>query len=140
MSSHDRKLFIGGLANSTTEEILEGAFCQYGKIESVVVVREQDTQRSRGFGFVTFESEEDAKAALQAMNGQSIAGRQIRVSYEGTPSGRSDGAGSEESGRGRGRGDLGGGGYGGYGGGGYGGSGYGSVQSYGSGQRGGYGQ
>jgi len=74
-----RKLFVGGLAWATTDESLRKAFEEYGLIAEAKVVCERDSGRSRGFGFVTYESADDARTALEAMNGQEIDGRQIRV-------------------------------------------------------------
>ncbi|XP_063770412.1 cold-inducible RNA-binding protein B-like isoform X1 [Pseudophryne corroboree] len=148
MSSDEGKLFIGGLSFDTNERNLEESFCKYGGISEVVVVKDRETQRSRGFGFVTFENADDAKDAMQAMNGKSVDGRQIRVDQAGKSSGdrrggyrggSSGGRGFFRGGRGRGGSDRG------YGSsrfesrsGGYGGSG-GSRDYYGSGRsQGGY--
>ncbi|XP_068090094.1 cold-inducible RNA-binding protein B isoform X1 [Hyperolius riggenbachi] len=87
MSSDEGKLFIGGLSFNTDENNLEQVFGKYGQISEVVVVKDRETKRSRGFGFVTFESPEDAKDAMQAMNGKSVDGRQIRVDQAGKSSG-----------------------------------------------------
>nr|XP_033810454.1 cold-inducible RNA-binding protein-like isoform X2 [Geotrypetes seraphini] len=86
MSSDDGKLFIGGLNFTTDERNLEDAFCKYGQIAEVVVVKDRETQRSRGFGFVTYENPEDAKDAMMAMNGKTVDGRQIRVDQAGKSS------------------------------------------------------
>ncbi|XP_007896441.2 cold-inducible RNA-binding protein B-like [Callorhinchus milii] len=116
--SDEGKLFVGGLSFSTDEQSLEEVFSEYGQISEVRVIKDRDTQHSRGFGFITFENPDDAKDALLAMNGKSIDGRQIRVDQAEKKS---------SAGVGRGR-----------GGGGYG---YGGYQQYGSGGGGGgYGQ
>ncbi|PWY92768.1 RNA-binding domain-containing protein [Aspergillus heteromorphus CBS 117.55] len=73
------KLFIGGLAWHTTDETLRDGFQAYGTIEEAVVVKDHDTLRSRGFGFVRFANEGDADAAMNAMNNQEFDGRIIRV-------------------------------------------------------------
>ncbi|KAL2846959.1 hypothetical protein BJY01DRAFT_213012 [Aspergillus pseudoustus] len=73
------KLFIGGLAWHTTDDTLRDGFSQYGTIEEAVVVKDHDTLRSRGFGFVRFASETEAEAAMSAMNNQEFDGRIIRV-------------------------------------------------------------
>ncbi|KAG8594530.1 hypothetical protein GDO81_001236 [Engystomops pustulosus] len=86
-SSDEGKLFIGGLSFDTDEQNLEQVFSKYGTVCEVVVVKDRETQRSRGFGFVTFENPEDAKDAMQAMNGKSVDGRQIRVDQAGKSSG-----------------------------------------------------
>ncbi|KAJ8357720.1 hypothetical protein SKAU_G00205140 [Synaphobranchus kaupii] len=137
------KLFVGGLNFDTTEESLELAFSKYGNISKIDVIRDRETHRSRGFGFVTFENPDDAKDALDGMNGKSIDGRQIRVDEAGKSGSRSGGGGGyrggASSGRGGGffRGNRG--GRGGYGGGerSYGSDrSYGGDRSYGSGDRG----
>ncbi|XP_073542232.1 cold-inducible RNA-binding protein B-like isoform X1 [Phyllobates terribilis] len=116
MSSDEGKLFIGGLSFDTDEQSLEQVFGKYGQIAEVVVVKDRETKRSRGFGFVTFESPDDAKDAMQAMNGKSVDGRQIRVDQAGKSSGdrrggyrggSSGGRGFFRGGRGRGGGDRG---------------------------------
>ncbi|XP_077332171.1 cold-inducible RNA-binding protein-like isoform X3 [Lithobates pipiens] len=120
MSSDEGKLFVGGLSFDTNEQSLEDVFDKYGRISEVVVVKDRETKRSRGFGFVTFENAEDAKDAMQAMNGKSVDGRQIRVDQAGKSSGDRRGGyrgGSSGGGRGYFRGGRGrGGGGGGYGG------------------------
>ncbi|XP_053558782.1 cold-inducible RNA-binding protein B isoform X2 [Bombina bombina] len=85
--SDEGKLFIGGLSFDTNEQNIEQVFCKYGQIQEVVVVKDRETKRSRGFGFVTFENPEDAKDAMAAMNGKSVDGRQIRVDQAGKSSG-----------------------------------------------------
>ena len=66
------KLFVGGLAWKTRTDGLRRAFSSFGSIEDAVVVMERDSDRSRGFGFVTFESAEAAEAAIEAMNGAEL--------------------------------------------------------------------
>ncbi|EKV04163.1 Nucleotide-binding, alpha-beta plait [Penicillium digitatum] len=128
------KLFIGGLSWNTDDNSLRQRFEEFGVVEDATVVKDRDTGRSRGFGFVRFSTDEEATAAMNAMNNQEFDGRQIRVDK------------ATERAAGGGRGGFGGGGYrggnGGYGGGqgGYGGGqgGYGGGQGYG-GQQGGQG-
>ena len=75
-----KRLFVGNLSFNTTEGTLESLFAQDGrKVESVSVVQDRDTGRSRGFAFVEMGSDDDAKAAISAMNGQEVDGRQMRV-------------------------------------------------------------
>ncbi|KAM8962098.1 cold-inducible RNA-binding protein [Pelodytes ibericus] len=151
--SDDGKLFVGGLSFDTDEQNLEQVFGKYGQISEVVVVKDRETKRSRGFGFVTYENPDDAKDAMMAMNGKSVDGRQIRVDQAGKSSGgdrRGGYRGGSSGGRGffRGGRGRGGGGDRGYGGssrfdsrsGGYGGGSGGSRDYYGSGRsQGGYG-
>lgn len=77
----NRKLFVGGLPWATTDEGLRKAFEEFGSIEEANVVRERDTGRSRGFGFVIFEDDDSAKTAQESMHGQEIDGRQVRVDF-----------------------------------------------------------
>ncbi|KAJ3599485.1 hypothetical protein NHX12_033446 [Muraenolepis orangiensis] len=88
------KLFVGGLCFNTDEEGLKESFSKYGHIVKADVVRDRETQKSRGFGFVTFENPDDAKEALAAMDGKSVDGKPIRVDHAGKPSGRSGGGGA----------------------------------------------
>jgi len=129
------KLFIGGLAWHTDENALRQKFEEFGAVEEAVVVKDRDTGRSRGFGFVRYGQEADAEAAITAMNNIEFDGRTIRVD-------KASERGSGGGGGGFNRGGGGGGGYqrGGYsgGGGGYGGRDGGSG-GYGGGQGGGYG-
>ena len=73
------KLFIGGLAWSTTEDGLRNAFEQFGELREAVVVTDRETGRSRGFGFVTFGSASDAQSAIDEMNGTTLDGRTLVV-------------------------------------------------------------
>ncbi|KAJ8277312.1 hypothetical protein GJAV_G00073850, partial [Gymnothorax javanicus] len=98
--SDEGKLFVGGLSFDTTEDSLEQAFAKYGSISKVDVIRDRETNRSRGFGFVTFENPDDAKDAMSAMNGKSIDGRAIRVDEAGKSGGRSGGFRGGSGGRG----------------------------------------
>ncbi|XP_070774557.1 cold inducible RNA binding protein a isoform X1 [Enoplosus armatus] len=81
--SDEGKLFIGGLSFDTSEDTLASAFGKYGTIEKVDVIRDKETGRSRGFGFVKYENSEDAKDALSAMHGKVLDGRTIRVDEAG---------------------------------------------------------
>ena len=73
------KLFVGGLAWATTDGSLRTAFEKFGDLDEAFVVKDRETGRSRGFGFVTFKGPEDAKKALEAMNGAQLDGRTVRV-------------------------------------------------------------
>lgn len=74
-----KKLFVGGLSWGTTDEDLRKAFASYGEITESKVITDRDTGRSRGFGFVTFVRDEDAKTAISKMHGTSLDGRTITV-------------------------------------------------------------
>lgn len=117
------KLFIGGLAWHTDDQALRQKFEEFGNVEEAVVVKDRDTGRSRGFGFVRFSQDSEADTAMQNMNNVEFDGRTIRVDKASDRTGGGGGGGGR------------GGGYGGYRGGG---SGYGQG-GYGGGGRGGYG-
>ncbi|OLD40163.1 MAG: hypothetical protein AUI57_00715 [Candidatus Rokubacteria bacterium 13_1_40CM_2_68_8] len=74
-----QKLFIGGLAFSTSNERLREVFAQVGAVESAAVVMDRDTGRSRGFGFVEMATAEEADAAVKKFNGQELDGRTLKV-------------------------------------------------------------
>lgn len=74
-----KKLFVGGLAWATTDDTLHAAFAPFGEIIEAKVICERQTGRSRGFGFVTFVNDTDADAAREALHGQTIDGRTIRI-------------------------------------------------------------
>jgi len=75
------KLFVGGLSYGTDDQSLKDAFNSYGNVTEVKVIIDRESGRSRGFGFVNFDSEESAGSALSSMDGQELHGRNIRVSY-----------------------------------------------------------
>ncbi|SPN97189.1 related to glycine-rich RNA-binding protein [Cephalotrichum gorgonifer] len=92
------KLFIGGLAWHTEEVTLRQKFEEFGPVEEAVVVKDRDTGRSRGFGFVRYTQEPDAQKAIDAMNNVEFDGRTIRVdkasdSGPRAPGGRGGGGG-----------------------------------------------
>jgi RNA recognition motif-containing protein len=73
------KLFVGGLPFATTDDELKEAFAAHGAVASATVVRDRDSGRSKGFGFVEFESDDEGKAAQSALNGSELGGRTITV-------------------------------------------------------------
>lgn len=73
------KLFVGGLPFATTDEELQELFAAHGTVASAVVVKDRETGRSKGFGFVEFENDEEGKAAEKALNGNDLGGRSITV-------------------------------------------------------------
>ena len=104
------KLFCGGLAWATTDDSLRSAFAQYGDVTDAKVIMDRETGRSRGFGFVTFSDPSAAQTARDAMDGQDLDGRTLRVDMAQE---RSRGGGGGGGGRGGYGGGGGGGGYGG---------------------------
>jgi RNA recognition motif-containing protein len=115
------KLYVGNLNYNTTSSELEQMFAPHGTVQSAEVISDRDTGRSKGFGFVQMGSDEEAQAAIAAMNGQEIGGRTLTVNEAKPREDRPRGGGGG-GGRG-GRGGFGGGGGGGGGRGGYGGGG-----------------
>lgn len=84
------KLFVGGLPFSTTDDELQQAFAAHGTVASAKVITDRDTGRSKGFGFVEFENEEEGKKAEAAMNGKDFGGRSITVNEARPMKPRSD--------------------------------------------------
>ena len=74
-----KKLFVGNLAYAVTEDDLRALFAQAGTCESVSIVIDRDTGQSRGFGFVTMGSAEDAERAKKQLDGTELKGRRLRV-------------------------------------------------------------
>jgi cold-inducible RNA-binding protein len=74
-----KKLFVGGLSWGTTDDGLHGAFSQFGEIVEAKVITDRETGRSRGFGFVTFSSDDSATKAISEMDGVELEGRTIKV-------------------------------------------------------------
>lgn len=79
-----KKLFVGNLAYALTDDQLSQIFSAYGKVASVNIIKDRFSQRSKGFGFVEFETEEEATAAMQALDGSDQEGRKMVVK-EATP-------------------------------------------------------
>ena len=75
-----RKLYVGNLPYSATEQSLREAFATSGTVDSVSLITDRDTGQSKGFAFVEMSTDAEAQAATQAMNGASLDGRQIKVS------------------------------------------------------------
>ncbi|KAM7197619.1 glycine-rich RNA-binding protein 4 [Naviculisporaceae sp. PSN 640] len=96
------KLFIGGLAWHTEEATLREKFEQFGAVEEAVVVKDRDTGRSRGFGFVRYTNDEDAQKAINSMNNVEFDGRTIRVDKASDNGPRGGGRGGGSGGFGRG--------------------------------------
>ena len=98
-----KKLYVGNLPFSITEQQMKDLFSAYGEITEATVVTDKYTGRSRGFGFVTLSDDEAAAKAITEMNGKDIEGRQIVVN-EAKPMGDRPAGGGGFRGRGGGRG------------------------------------
>lgn len=75
----NKKLYVGSLPFSTTEEELQELFSAFGPITSVRIVTDKFTGMSKGFGFVEMESEDDARKAIEGLNGSNLNGRTLIV-------------------------------------------------------------
>jgi RNA recognition motif-containing protein len=74
-----RRLYVGNLAWTVTDQDLQDAFAEAGKVENSQVIMDRATNRSRGFGFVEMATDEAADTAIKRLNGREIKGRPIRV-------------------------------------------------------------
>ncbi len=113
-----KKLYVGNLSYDMSQDDLRAMFEEHGTVDSAQIIMDRETGRSKGFGFVEMASEDEAQAAISALNGKQAGGRTLTVN-EARPREDRGGGGGRGGGRG-GYGGGGGGGRGGYGGGGYG--------------------
>ncbi len=74
-----KKLYVGNLSYDTTSDSLGKAFSAYGKVDSSEVISDRMTGRSKGFGFVEMGTDQEAQAAIAALNGQDLDGRTVTV-------------------------------------------------------------
>jgi RNA recognition motif-containing protein len=91
----NKKLYVGGLPYSVTDEQLREIFGAHGTVESATVITDKFTDRSRGFGFVEMSTQEEAEKAIAALNGSQLGGRSLTVNVSKP---------REDNGRGGGRG------------------------------------
>jgi RNA recognition motif-containing protein len=114
-----KKLYVGNLSYNVDKSNLEQMFAPHGTVVSAQVITDRDSGRSKGFGFVEMGSDQEAQAAIAALNGKNLEGRNLTVNEARPQEGRSGGGGGgRRPGGGGGYGGGGGGGGGGYGGGG----------------------
>ena len=73
------RLYVGNLSYGTNDAMLTTAFSEFGTVDEAVVIMDRDTGRSKGFGFVTMNNDEEAKAALAALDGKDLDGRNVKV-------------------------------------------------------------
>jgi RNA recognition motif-containing protein len=73
------KLFVGNLSYQTTDEGLRALFAAHGQVDEVAIIHDRDTGRPRGFAFVTMPNDDEAQAAMDAINGSQFDGRQLNV-------------------------------------------------------------
>ncbi len=74
-----RKLYVGNLPYSATEQTLHETFGQFGTVDSANMITDRDTGQSKGFGFVEMSSNSEAQKAIQELNGSTLDGREIKV-------------------------------------------------------------
>lgn len=74
-----KKIHVGNLSYSTTEETLRNQFSQFGEVETVTIIMDKITNRSKGFGFVEMTDDEAARDAISTLNQKDIDGRKVRV-------------------------------------------------------------
>ena len=91
-------IYVGNLAFGTTEDELQSAFEEFGRVSSVNIIKDRETGRSRGFGFVEMPDGQEAKQAIEGLNLTSIGGRNVTVNEARPKSDRPRGGGG---GRGR---------------------------------------
>ncbi len=96
----NKKLYVGGLPYSITDQQLEELFAAHGTVESAKVITDKFTDRSRGFGFVEMSSQQEAEAAIAALNGTELEGRTLTVNIakarEDRPHGGGRGGGNRD--------------------------------------------
>ena len=93
-----QKMYVGNLSFQTTEGDLDNLFAQVGEVESVRIITDRDTGRSRGFGFVEM-SEENAEKAISQFNGKELDGRELTVNEARPQTNRNSGGGGRGGGR-----------------------------------------
>lgn len=110
-----KKLFVGNLSFDTTKDTVESIFSEHGTLTDVALITDRMSGRSKGIAFVTYETEEQAKAAIEALNGFELDGREIIVNVARPRAPRDDrggfnrGGGNDRRGGGNSRGGFGGG-------------------------------
>jgi len=97
-----KKLYVGGLPYSVTDSELQRMFEPHGTVRSAQVIMDRDTGRSKGFGFVEMPNDQEAQAAIAALNGQMVGGRSLTVNEARPREDRGGGRGGSGGGGGRG--------------------------------------
>jgi cold-inducible RNA-binding protein len=94
-----KKMYVGNIPYSATEEDLRRLFSEYGEVESLKIIQDQFTGRSKGFGFIEMVNEEDAKKAIATLNGKDFNGKSLTVA-EAKPQQKQQGFNTRTSGYG----------------------------------------
>ena len=101
-------IYVGNLSNEVTEEDLQQAFEAFGEVESVKIIKDKYTNRSKGFGFVEMASKAEGQSAIDGLNGKELKGKALNVNAA-RPRTERRGYGADRGGQGGGRGGYGGG-------------------------------
>ena len=96
MEENNKRLFVGGIAYKTSEEDLTAAFAQAGTVVSARIIKERETGRSKGFGFVEMATAAEAEAAIDMWNGKDMDGRELIVNIARAEERRPSNGGSSE--------------------------------------------
>ena len=86
------KIFVGNLSFQSTDETIRALFAEHGQVDEVALITDRDTGRPRGFGFINMPNDEEAQAAIDAVNGRDVDGRTLNVN-EARPRERGGGGG-----------------------------------------------
>ncbi len=73
------QIYIGNMSYNTSEDAVKALFSEFGEVEAVNLIADRDTGRAKGFGFVTMNNDEAAKAAIEALNEKEYDGRTLRI-------------------------------------------------------------
>ncbi len=73
------QIYVGNMSYQMTEESLGAVFAEYGEVGSVKIITDRETGRAKGFGFITMNDDNEAKAAIEALNDKELDGRTLRV-------------------------------------------------------------
>ena len=87
------KLYVGNLSFKTTSEDLEKVFGEIGTVESINIIEDRETGRSRGFAFIEMSSKEEGESAISILNGKEISGRELLVNEAKPRENRASGGG-----------------------------------------------
>jgi len=98
-----KRLYVGGLSYTVSNRDLEQLFAAHGAVESANVIMDRDTGRSKGFSFVDMSNDQEAKAAIAALDGKEVDGRRLTVNEARPREERSGGSGGGRGGFGGGR-------------------------------------
>ena len=98
-----KRLYVGGLSDTVSNRDLEQLFAAHGAVESANVIMDRETGRSKGFGFVDMSNDQEAKAAIAALDGKEVDGRRLTVNEARPREERSGGSGGGRGGFGGGR-------------------------------------